>query len=193
MKKMKLFFALFGFSLLLIGCGSGKKSVEDSPKDLKNYNTYAFLPNKDTIMSRNYDNDHIHNIITETVNANMQDEGYELNTRNPDVLIYVHTMFDEKVEVNSNPVYTNYAYYRPGHYVGPYVKPYAYENYFTIQRLSGDKIQQVPYKERSIVIDFINRKNDKIIWRGTSSEEIGTRRMDREIRNYIDDIFKNFP
>ncbi|MFD1095321.1 DUF4136 domain-containing protein [Salegentibacter chungangensis] len=160
---------------------------------LKKSDSYAFLPNKDTIMSRDYDNDRIHEVMVETINSNMRDEGYYLDTLQPDVLIYVHTMFDAKADINANPVYTDYSYYRPGHYIGPYYKPYVYENYFTIQRLSGDNIAQAPYRESSLVIDFINRENNKIIWRGTSSEEIETRRIEKEVRNYVDEIFKKFP
>ncbi len=66
--------------------------------------------------------------------------------------------------------------------------------YITIQRITGDNIQQVPYSSRSIVIDFINRKNNKIIWRGTTNEvEIDDRRTERDVRKYVDEIFKQFP
>ncbi|MDT0649053.1 hypothetical protein [Autumnicola edwardsiae] len=30
-------------------------------------------------------------------------------------------------------------------------------------------------------------------WRGISSEEIGARRMNSDIQDYIDEVFKNFP
>ena len=178
--------------LLLVACGSGSK-LTDEAKTLRNYNSYAFLPNNDTIMSRAYDNNRINDVIVSTVNANMKDEGYILDRRQPDVLIFVHTMFDEKAEVNADPVYTSYSYYRPGLYIGPYVEDYVFEDYYTIQRLNGNTVKQLPYQERSIVIDFINRRTNEVIWRGTSEEEIGTRRMDRDIRNYVDDIFKKFP
>lgn len=192
MKKIKLAIA-FGFAaLMLASCGSGMK-LTDEAKTLRNYNSYAFLPNNDTIMSRAYDNDRVNEAIVTTINANMKDEGYILDKRQPDVLIYVHTMFDEKADVNANPVYTNYSYYRPGLYIGPYVEDYVYEDYYTIQRLDGNSVKQLPYRERSIVIDFINRRNNEIVWRATSEEEIGTRRLDREIRNYVDEIFKKFP
>lgn len=177
---------------LMASCGSGIK-LTDEAKTLRNYNSYAFLPNNDTIMSRAYDNDRVNEVIVSTINANMIDEGYFLDKRQPDVLIYVHTMFDEKAEVNANPVYTNYSYYRPGLYIGPYVEDYVYENYYTIQRLSGNSVKQEPYREKNIVIDFINRRTNEIIWRATSQEEIGTRRLERDIRNYVDEIFKKFP
>ncbi|HEY9186166.1 MAG TPA: DUF4136 domain-containing protein [Salegentibacter sp.] len=192
MKKIKLVISLGFVAIMLASCGSGVK-LTDEAKTLRDYNSYAFLPNNDTIMSRAYDNERINDVIVSSINANMKEQGYILDKRQPDILIYVHTMFDEKAEVNANPVYSNYSYYRPGLYIGPYVEDYVYQDYYTIQRLAGNTIKQLPYKERSIVIDFINRRNKEIIWRATSEEEIGTRRMDRDLRNYVDDVFKNFP
>ncbi len=133
------------------------------------------------------------NEIVSAVNKNMENEDYVLDKNQPDVLIFVHTMFDEKADVNADPVYTSYSYYRPNFYIGPYYKPFVYEDYYTIQRLSGNQIQQIPYTERSIVIDFINRRSKEIIWRATSDNEIETRRLERDVRKYVKDIFKQFP
>ncbi len=180
-------------SFLLVSCGSSGPTIKDDMRKLQSYDSYAFLPNKDTIISRDYDNSAIQETIIETINANMNEEGYVLDKLQPDVLIHVHTMFDEKVAVNANPVYTNYPYYRPGFYVGPYYEDYIYDNYFTVQRIDGPRVNQVPYMERTIVIDFIDRRTNQILWRGTTDEEIKTRRLEREVREYVDDIFTDFP
>lgn len=178
-------------SILVASCGSSGPTVKDDVKKLKSYDSYAYLPNKDTIINREFDNEKIQTTIIETINANMSDNGFVLDKKTPDVLVHFYPMFDEKIAVNANPVYTNYAYYRPGHYVGPYYQDYMYENYFTVQRLNGPRVEQVPYRERTIVIDFIDRRSNEILWRGTTDETISTRRMNREIREYVDDIFKD--
>ena len=189
MKTLKLGLITI-FALVMVSCGSSGPTMKDDVRKLKSYDAYAYLPSKDTIISRDYDNNALNTTIIETINANMQENGFRLDKQQPDVLVYVHPMYDEKVAVNANPVYTNYPYYRPGFYIGPYYKDYMYENYFTIQRINGPRVQQVPYRERSIVIDFIDRRSNEILWRGTSNETIGTRRLERETREYIDDIFK---
>lgn len=191
MKILKSIGLIMMISLFMVSCGSSGPSVKNDLNKLKSYDTYAYLPNKDTILSRDYDNVAINTTIIETINANMKEQGYSLDKLQPDVLVYVHPMFDEKVAVNANPVYTNYPYYRPGFYIGPYYKDLMYENYFTIQRINGPRVKQVGYKERSIVIDLIDRKTNEILWRGTTDEEIEKRRMDREIRDYVDEIFKD--
>ncbi|MBZ9631930.1 DUF4136 domain-containing protein [Salegentibacter sp. LM13S] len=194
MKKLKLFITTIMAAAFLMSCGSGSDISKDSAKKLKSYNTYSYLPNQDTILSRDYDNNRINEVIISTINNNMSSEGFAIDNRQPDVLIYVHTMFDEKVDVNANPVYTNFSYYRPGLYIGPYYEDYTYENYFTIQRIGADvAIKQMPYKEKSIVIDFIDRRTNQILWRGTADEEIGSRRLEKDLRNYVDEIFKEFP
>lgn len=180
-------------SILLVSCGSSGPTVKDDRKKLASYETYAFMPNKDTILDKAYDNELIHELIIESVNDNLESRGYSLNRRQPDVLVFIHPMFDEKVTINADPVYNNYSYYRPDYYIGPYYKDIIYDNYFTIQRIDGPRVKQVPYREKSIVIDFIDRRKNEILWRGTSNEEIGSKRLKREIRDYVDDLFKEFP
>ena len=191
MKMFKRISLLVMIGLFMVSCGSSGPSVKNDRKKLKSYNTYAYLPNKDTILSRDYDNAAVNRTIIETINANLKENGYSLDKIQPDVLVYVHPMFDEKVAVNANPVYTNYSYYRPGFYIGPYYQDLMYENYFTIQRINGPRVEQVPYRERSIVVDLIDRRTNEILWRGTSDEKIEKKRMDREIKNYVDEIFKD--
>lgn len=193
MRNLKISLLFLLTAIVFTSCGSSEQTAKDDQRKLANYSSYAYLPNKDTIMSRQYDNEMIQSTIIGTVNANMTDKGFTLNKMNPDVLVYIHPMFDEKVEVNANPVYTNYSYYRPDFYIGSYYKDYMYDNYFTIQRVDGPRVSQVPYKEKTIVIDFIDRRSNQILWRGTTDETISDRRMQRSIREYIDDIFKEFP
>lgn len=191
MKNLKTFLVISIVALAMASCGSSAPTAKDDLKQLKSYDTYAFLANKDTILNRKLDNKAINSTIVATINANMKEEGFSLDKLQPDVLVYVHPMFDEKVAVNANPVYTNYPYYKPGFFIGSYYEDYLYENYFTVQRISGSRVKQVPYRERSIVIDLIDRRSNEILWRGTSEETIETKRMDREIREYVDEIFKD--
>lgn len=193
MKHFTSYLLIFMAALTLVACGSGSGPSRENAKKLKNYDSYAYLPNKDTIKSRKLDNEEIQTTIVEAINANMQEQGYVLDKTQPDVLIYVHAMFDENIAGTANPAYTSYSYYKPGHYIGPYYEDYTYENYYTVQRITGTDVKQAPYSERSVVIDFIDGRTNEILWRGTSSEEIGTRRMESDIKDYVDEVFKDFP
>ncbi|MDT0688518.1 DUF4136 domain-containing protein [Salegentibacter sp. F188] len=193
MKHFKPYLLILLATLTLAACGSGAGPTKDNAKKLKSYDSYAYLPNKDTIKSRKLDNAAIQENIIESINMNLQEEGYVLDKGQPDVLIYVHAMFDENIAGTADPVFTSYSYYKPGHYIGAYYEPYTYENYYTVQRISGSAAAQLPYAERTIVIDFIDRRTNEILWRAHSSEEIGTRRMESDIQENIDEVFKDFP
>ena len=193
--KMKnyLFGIGFVFTLFLIGCGPKVDTNKKTEKDLSNYSSYSFLPNQDTIKNNAYDNVHVNEVVIDEINQNMKENGYKLDRNQPDILVYYHLMFDEEMAVNASPVYTNYSYYRPGYYVGPYYRNYAYNNYFTIQRLSGTGIEQIPYKEGTIVIDLIDRRNNEIIWRGRANDVVNRDNLEQELRSYVDAIFEEYP
>lgn len=194
MKIKNYFFGLsFIFTLLLIGCGPKVDTNKKTSRDLSNYSSYSFLPNQDTIKNSDYDNAYVNEIVIDEINQNMKEENYRLERNQPDLLVYYHLMFDEEMAVNASPVYTNYSYYRPGYYVGPYYRNYAYNNYFTVPRVAGTGIEQIPYKEGTIVIDLIDRRTNEIVWRGKANDVVDPANLDSELRSYIDAIFEQYP
>ena len=194
---MKFFRHFLSLSLmagiLLAGCGPKVDTNKKTAQNLSNFNSYAFLPNQDTIQTSNYNNQQVNEIVISEIHENMQDLNYRLDRNQPDLLVYYHLMLDEEMAVNANPVYTNYSYYRPGFYVGPYYRNYSYNNYFTVPRIAGNNVQQIPYKEGTIVIDLINRRTNEIVWRGSAEDVVAPGNLDEEIRTYVNAIFDRFP
>lgn len=194
MKIVKYFFSLsLVISLFLVGCGPKVDTNKRTAQDLSNFSSYAFLPNQDTIQTSQYNNARVNEVVIDEINKNMQDLNYRLDRNQPDLLVYYHLMMDEEMAVSANPVYTNYSYYRPNYYVGPYYRNYAYNNYFTVPRIAGTNVQQVPYKEGTIVIDVINRRTNEIVWRGRANDVISPGDLDQELRTYVNAIFAEFP
>lgn len=194
MKIKNYFLGLsFLFALLTIGCGPKVDTDKKTGRDLSNYSSYSFLPNQDTIKNSKYDNAYVNEIVIDEINQNMREENYRLERNQPDLLVYYHLMFDEEMAVNASPVYTNYSYYRPGYYVGPYYRNYAYNNYFTIPRIAGTGIEQVPYKEGTMVVDIIDRRTNEIVWRGRANDVVNPDNLEEELRSYIDAIFEEYP
>lgn len=196
MRTMSLTKSLVSFaflSLFLSSCGTIVKSDKKVAVSMDAFSSYAFLPNQDTIKTSEYDNGYVNEIIIDEINENMQDLNYRLDRDQPDLLLYYHLMMDEENSVNSRPVYTNYSYYRPGYYVGPYYRNYGYNNYFTIPRLAGSHIEQVPYKEGTIVVDVIDRSTNEIIWRGKAKDVITSNDLEQELRTYVHAVFEKFP
>ncbi|WP_424493980.1 DUF4136 domain-containing protein [Salinimicrobium sp. GXAS 041] len=194
MKLKNYFFGVsFILTLFIVGCGPKVNTDKKTSRDLSNYSSYSFLPNQDTILNSNYDNDYINEIVIDGINQNMKEQNLRLERSQPDLLVYYHIMFDEEMAVNASPVYTNYSYYRPGYYVGPYYRNYLYNNYFTIPRIAGTGIEQVPYKEGTIVVDLIDRRTNEIVWRGRANDVVQAGNLDQEIRDYINAIFEEYP
>lgn len=192
LKSTKIFLVLT-IGLMLGSCGPKVNTNKKVKVDLNAFSSYAFLPNQDTIKTSNYDNKKMNEMVIGEINEQMQEHNYRLDREQPDLLIFYHLMMDEATAVNSNPVYTNYSYYKPGYYVGPYYRDYAYNNYYTITRLSGDNIKQVSYKTGTLVIDLIDRRTEEIIWRGTANDMISPGDLDSEIKSYVTAIFEAFP
>jgi hypothetical protein len=176
-----------------VGCGPKVDTNKRTAQSLDSFESYAFLPNQDTIQTSSYDNAQVNEIVIDEIRQNMDDLNYRLDRNQPDLLVYYHLMLDEEMSVNANPVYTNYSYYRPGFYVGPYYRNYAYNNYFTVPRIAGNSVQQVPYKEGTIVIDLINRRTNEIVWRGRAEDVITPGNLDEELRAYVNAIFERLP
>ena len=192
LKSNTIFFVLT-IGLMLGSCGPKVGTDKKAKVDLDSFSSYAFLPNQDTIKTSGYNNTLVNEMVIGEINEHMQEHNYRLDREQPDLLVYFHLMMDEATAVNSNPVYTNYSYYKPGYYVGPYYRDFAYNNYYTIPRLSGEHIRQVSYKEGTLVIDLIDRRNNEIIWRGTANDVISPGDLDSEIKSYVNAIFEAFP
>ena len=190
---VKYFTAILVLSLFVVSCGPKVTTSKKTTKDLDSFSSYAFLPNQDTIKTTRYDNKYVNEIVIDEINENMQNLDYRLDRNQPDLLVYYHLMMDEEMAVDANPIYTDYSYYRPGYYVGPYYRNYAYNNYFTVPRIAGAGIQQVPYKEGTIVIDVIDRRTNEILWRGIANDVVTPNNLEEELREYVNAIFDQFP
>ena len=194
MKNLKHVLSLAVLGLLLVSCGPKVETEKVVPVNLDQFSSFAFLPNQDTIQTSRYNNALVNEIVISEINENMQKLGYRLDRSQPDLLVYYHLMLDEDIAVNGVPVYTDYGYYRPGYYVGPYYRNYLYNNYFTIPRLAaGVGIEQVPYKEGTVVIDIINRRTNQIVWRGKANDIVTPNNLEEELRTYVNAIFDEFP
>jgi hypothetical protein len=194
MRFLKYFLSLTLMAgILFTSCGPKVDADKKTARSMSSFDTYAFLPNQDTIQTSNYDNARVNEIVIDQIRNKMQEKNYRLDRNQPDLLVYYHLMMDEEMAVNANPVYTNYSYYRPGHYVGPYYRNYAYNNYFTIPRIAGNNVQQIPYKEGTLVIDLIDRRTNEIVWRGSAEDVIDRNDLEAELRTYVNAIFERLP
>lgn len=158
---------------------------------LKEYKTYAWLPAGDTTGNSFPVDPTLSQAVRSKVNQELRQKGYSLNTSNPDLLVLVHTNYNKKANFNTLP--NSYAYYGPGFFTGPWNNEY-YSNYNQIGYIDGSNVGMAQYTEGTVVIDLIDRKSRKVVWRGNASAP-GYDRNDaqHEIVKNINEIFEQFP
>jgi len=163
MKNSNLFFLLM--SIFFLSCSSYQYYAIQSDKvSLNKYRTFAWLPTADTAR---HHNDIADEKIKDQVTASLEKRGLSLQTNRPDLLVRYTIQIKNLVRTYDYPAYI----YHPG-FVYPGVACNRYGRYFYYRYASpfpvyvDTNIEQVPYKEGTLIIDLIEHKNHKVIWRG---------------------------
>ncbi len=148
-------------------------SVGSNKLDLNKYSTYAWVRGNESKLEDYYNNDIAEENIIESANAALNSKGLKLNNKQPDLLIRYTAVVDNKSRVISEPVY----YQRPsgfvpvrGYYRGVPVYYYQYVRSFPVY--VGSEQRKVEFEEGNIVIDLIDRRTSKVVWRGVAKGEV---------------------
>jgi hypothetical protein len=187
---VKIFGVLLIASTFFIACGkpsvlfSSEKMLDDG---YGTYKTYAFLPTNDTLYAKMINRQVLVPALVKEARAALEKKGLVLDTAKPDCLFTYHLVVKRNFEV-SQQQYTGYnaqtynpatvpmyntsssaisvnSYQRTG--TGPYSdvahyssdnKPYSY----------AGKVQIDTLREGSMVIDMIDAKTRKVIWRSVA-------------------------
>lgn len=194
MKKLLFLFA--SATMLLGACSSYNYSSYKSERaDFSKYHTFAWVPSSDTKVSRVYDNDFAEEKIMDAASKELTDRGFQLDNRKPDLLIKYTALVNDKTRTVNDPVY----YDRPSYYVpraayvnGRRVYYYQYVNPFPVY--VGSKMRKEKFEEGNIMIDLIDRKTSKVIWRGVAKGELNNpEKAVNDIPKVIDKIFGKLP
>lgn len=168
----------------------------DTAKDIdfKQFHTFAWLPDGDTAHHGRIPNqDAIIRSVHNHVNDELVKRGYKIDTLKPDLLVLVHTRFENKQQTVQTPVYSSYPYYYPGFYVGPWYS-YYYPGYYDMSFVVGYDIHNVSYTEGNLIIDIIQRSTKKIIWRGWTTEDYADPAgFEDNIKQKVHQVFRKYP
>jgi hypothetical protein len=182
---------------LLVACSRYTYySVGSSSAKLSRYHTFAWLPPVKQTRNVAYNNDIADQRIHESATAQLESKGLLLKRKNPDLLARYMVMVDEKERIYDQPVY-NYVgggYYPRfgGFYGGRRAYYYAYRNPFPVY--VGNDVEHVPYKEGTLVIDLIDRKSGKVLWRGYGIGEVDNpAQAVNDIPKVVDGIIGKLP
>ncbi len=163
-------FSMMLATLILSACSSYNfYTVSNDKVDISKYQTYAWVPGSESKASKYYENDIAEDKMIVAVNRELNNRGFKVNSRKPDLLIRYTAVVDNKSRVVNDPVYYQpAARYVPrlGYYQGR--RFYYYQYYRPFPVYAGTETRKVQFEEGNIVIDLIDRNSSKVIWRGVA-------------------------
>ena len=188
----KQFFILLALALGLSACSNYTYHAVSNKKLNSNYQSFAWLPESKSKASKIYDNDVATDRIVEATSTALENRGLKLDNKNPDLLIKYTASVNTTTKQYSDPVYYN----PPARYVprvafsrGRAFYYYSYINPYPVY--VGSEMRKINVKEGSVMIDLIDRKSGKLIWRGWAEGEItNSEKAINDIPKVVDNIFK---
>jgi hypothetical protein len=167
--------------VLVVGCSSIYGVSYDYNKytnfaRLRTYDWLPFAANNENRKNEKIDNINLTRIRT-AVSNQLESKGLEVSSEHPDFLIAVYLKTKERLSVIN--------------YGGPYVYPYyGYGPYWGTSRI-------VQYEEGTLLLDFIDPKSKKLIWRGSAKSDLDSvstpEKREKMIYEAVQKILANFP
>ena len=192
MKKLILLLS-FLQCVFLWGCSSYQYyAIQSNKVSINKYRTFAWLPSADTTQ---YHDDIADEKIKDEVTAGLEKRGLSLQTNRPDLLVRYTIQVKDRVRTYNYPTYV----YGPGivyrgvarNRFGRYFY-YSYAAPFPVY-MSTD-IEQVPYREGTLIIDLIDRHSHQVIWRGYAIGDVdNAERAINDIPEVVEGVLNKLP
>lgn len=211
------------FSLMLVAivvlCSCGNPSQMFSSEKMLDsgydaYQTYAFLPTTDTMYAKMVDRKALVPILSEEAVKQLEKKGMRLDNTNPDCLFTYRLVVSRQYEagrqehVAYNPqvynaastpiIYSDAAgasYVRSGSGFGHNQDVYYFSSNNRPYTYSGDLMIDT-LREGSMVIDMIDAKTNKVIWRSVAEskrKESEKRTIEEAVSETLPKMFRNLP
>lgn len=192
--KKQVIFMIVGLTAMLSACSSYNYYAV-SNKPLSGYGSYAWIPEGKSKASKIYDNDVATDRIVEATAKELEGRGLKLDNHKPDILVRYTAVVNTEVKQVNEPMYYNApARFSPrlAYYRGRAFRYYSYWNPLPVY--VGNDLRNVRVKEGSIMLDLIDRKTSKVVWRGWAEGEItNPEKALNELPKVISNIFKKLP
>ena len=182
--------------LFTVACGPTVDTYRPTQADLSNYQSFAFLPNANISMPDNskMSSDEVSQMVVQTINNSMRQQGYQLDRENPDLLILASVKTSIETDVDYDPIYANYPYTNlTATTIYPAYDPYYYPQYTGYTDFVGYDTDINRYKEGSLVIDVVDRSTRQVVWKGISSKPIYSGSTSEAIADLVMEIFEEYP
>jgi hypothetical protein len=181
----KHFFSLAIAALLLSGCSSNKLTVltsYDDEADFTSYLTFGVVNYEATQGIDKSPNGFVDQYFEEAIEKEMKDRGYILSD-NRDLEIYYYIKVTTETEMVANSTSPYYGGYYGSPYYHGYYGGYGYGSVGI--GVSTTTVQEVDHHEGTLIIDIVDVRADKVVWRGTAQKSINNSGGDQRIINQV--------
>jgi hypothetical protein len=172
-----MFFALLG----AVGCSGPKlvKSAAAEGVDLSSYKTFDFYKveaSGDTLPGR-FSEALVK--LEDAIVLEMQKYGYLMTKTDPDLLINIGVVVDEKVQTRQTDFRTD-----APRYIGQ--RRYSWKS---------EEVEVGRYRQGTVSIDLVDRQQNKMVWNAAVSDVIPSKpsKLDESIREGSEKLFEKFP
>jgi Domain of unknown function (DUF4136) len=170
------------------------KNEKTKGVDFSKYKTYAWLPTKDTAYTKLINKKNLELNLAAAVIHQLTLRGMTLDTLKPDCLFTYTLVMNQTYEVGQKPpeVY-NFQAYAPV-YPGQ-ASVYYYIPGNVTPTYSGG-LDVTTFRDGSLVIDMIDRQNNKVIWRTSAAgkqDEESRPGVKATVESVVPIMFKKFP
>lgn len=202
MKKWKLSsIALVLPILFAVGCAAPAHVEKDDTADFSQYKTFAWINSEskdkkedskdkkgDQKESKDRRNDLMDKHVQQSVNKELEKQGWKEDKSRPDVLISYDLLVERNTRESSNPVYSR-PYSRI--FYNPYLRRYG-TIYYPSTFLGYDD-NSVSVREGTLTVTMVDAKTDHTIWQGWTTDEVASRNVtQKEIQASVKSIFRKF-
>jgi hypothetical protein len=173
-------------ALALSSCASsGVATSVDSTINFAAYRTFAWLPDS-TWQETKYDNAILQRRVEQEVVQLLKIKGYTLDTLQADFLVHHHVTVEDRKRVVQAPSYL----YSPNRY-------FANRGYFLSMyepMMVSNRFREVQYREGILIVDVVDRKQQRLVWRGWSEQPIESMtEFERSVESRVKEIVAQFP
>lgn len=171
---------------MLASCASVKVTTDyDKTVSFSQYKTFAFYQLDDKSGSVS---DLNKNRILRSIKADLLKKGFTETKENPDLLVNVTTILEDKKSVVATTDYYGYGgVYRPYRWGGGVYAGFAPPSTTTFNVYE--------YQDGSLIIDIIDAAKKQLVWQGTGNKEIDKPSSDPDttINEAVTKIMEGFP
>lgn len=174
-------YTFYLFIILLAGCSSAKvlNSEKAEGVDLRVYKTFDFY--KVEASGDTSSPEFTENIekLEDAIALKMQNLGYLLSKTNPDLLINIGVVVNEKVQTRQTDFRTD-----APRYIGQ--RRYSWKT---------EEVEVGRYRQGTVTVDLVDRLQNKLVWKGTVQDIIPQKesKLETTIKRGINKLFADYP